>query len=145
MNRQAHYESTGPEIWNDTEGKVDAFVCAVGTGGTLAGSARYLKEKKPGVRIVLADPTGSALYNWVKTGELKAAGSSITEGIGTTRITANFEGTQVDDAVTVDDRHAVRMVYRLLREEGFSSADRPGSTSPRRCRWRRSWARGTRS
>src|SRR5262249_46327891 len=103
VNRQAHYESTGPGIWNDTAGKVDAVVMAVGTGGTLAGTARFLKEKKPGVRIVLADPTGSALYNWVKTGELKASGSSITEGIGTTRITANFEGTPVDDAVHVDD------------------------------------------
>jgi cysteine synthase A len=119
VNRQAHYETTGPEIWKDTGGKVDAFVSAVGTGGTLAGIARFLKEKKPGVRIVLADPTGSALYNWVKTGELKAAGSSITEGIGTTRITANFEGTPVDDAVHVEDQAAVSMVYRLLREEGL--------------------------
>lgn len=119
VNRQAHYESTGPEIWNDTAGKVDAFVSAVGTGGTLAGTARFLKEKKPGVRIVLADPAGSALYNWFKTGELKASGSSITEGIGTTRITANFEGTPVDDAVHVADQAAVSMVYRLLREEGL--------------------------
>ncbi|HEX3062875.1 MAG TPA: cysteine synthase A, partial [Usitatibacter sp.] len=93
VNRQAHYETTGPEIWNDTGGKVDAFVSAVGTGGTLAGTARYLKERKPKVRIVLADPQGSALYDWVRTGELKAEGSSITEGIGTTRITANLEGT----------------------------------------------------
>jgi cysteine synthase A len=119
VNRQAHYESTGPEIWKDTRGKVDAFVSAVGTGGTLAGTARFLKEKHPGVRIVLADPTGSALYNWVKTGKLEAAGGSITEGIGTTRITANFEGTPVDDAVHVDDATAVKMVYRLLREEGL--------------------------
>ncbi len=119
VNRQAHYETTGPEIWTDTAGKVDAFVSAVGTGGTLAGTARYLKEKKPGVKIVLADPTGSALYSWVKTGELKASGSSITEGIGTTRITANFEGAPVDDAVHVDDQAAVSMVYRLLREEGL--------------------------
>ena len=92
---------------------------AVGTGGTLAGTARFLKEKKPGVRIVIADPQGSALYSWKKTGELKAEGSSITEGIGTTRITANFEGTPVDDAVQVDDQSAVSMVYRLLREEGL--------------------------
>ena len=119
VNRQAHYETTGPEIWNDTQGKVDAFVSAVGTGGTLAGTARYLKEKNPKVRIVLADPQGSALYSWVHTGELKAEGSSITEGIGTTRITANFEGTPVDDSVRVGDREAVRMVYRLLREEGL--------------------------
>ena len=119
VNRQAHYETTGPEIWRDTEGRVDAFVSAVGTGGTLAGTARFLKEQKPAVRIVLADPVGSALYSWVKTGELKAEGSSITEGIGTTRITANFEGTPVDDAVQVDDQSAVSMVYRLLREEGL--------------------------
>ena len=119
VNRQAHYETTGPEIWRDTEGRVDVFVSAVGTGGTIAGTARYLKEKKPGVRIVLADPQGSALYSWVKTGELKAEGSSITEGIGTTRITANLEGTPVDDSVQVTDQAAVSMVYRLLREEGL--------------------------
>ena len=119
VNRQAHYETTGPEIWRDTEGRVDALVSSVGTGGTIAGTARYLKEKKPGVRIVLADPQGSALYSWVKTGELKAEGSSITEGIGTTRITANFEGTPVDDSVQVTDQAAVSMVYRLLREEGL--------------------------
>jgi len=119
VNRQAHYESTGPEIWSDTGGKVDAFVSAVGTGGTLAGTARYLKERSPKVRIVLADPQGSALFNWFHTGELKAQGSSITEGIGTTRITANFEGTPVDDAARVSDVDAVRMVYRLLREEGL--------------------------
>ena len=119
VNRQAHYETTGPEIWNDTHGRVDAFVSAVGTGGTLAGTARFLKEKKPSIRIVLADPHGSALYAWKKTGELAAEGSSITEGIGTTRITANFEGTPVDDAVRVSDRDCVDMVYRLLREEGL--------------------------
>ena len=119
VNRQSHYETTGPEIWNDTQGKVDAFVSAVGTGGTLAGTARYLKEKNPKVRIVLADPHGSALYSWVHTGELKAEGSSITEGIGTTRITANLEGTALDDSVRVGDPEAVRMVYRLLREEGL--------------------------
>jgi cysteine synthase A len=119
VNRQAHVETTGPEILRDTNGKVDAFVCATGTGGTLAGVARYLKQEKPQVRIVLADPQGSALCNWVKTGELKASGSSITEGIGTTRITANLEGTPIDDAVTVDDPTCVRMVYRLLREEGL--------------------------
>jgi len=119
VNRQAHYESTGPEIWRDTNGKVDAFVSAVGTGGTLAGTARFLKEKNAKIRIVLADPHGSALYSWAKTGELRAEGSSITEGIGTTRITANFEGTPVDDAERVSDVEAVGMVYRLLREEGI--------------------------
>ena len=119
VNRQAHIETTGPEILRDTQGKVDAFVCATGTGGTLAGVARYLKREKPAVRIVLADPSGSALYSWVKTGVLKASGSSITEGIGTTRITANLEGTPIDDAVSVDDPACVKMVYRLLREEGL--------------------------
>jgi len=119
VNRQAHYETTGPEIWRDTAGKVDAFVSAVGTGGTLAGAARFLKEKNPRVHIVLADPHGSALYSWKKTGKLEAEGSSITEGIGTTRITANFEGTPVDDAIRVSDQDAVTVVYRLLREEGL--------------------------
>jgi cysteine synthase A len=119
VNRQAHFETTGPELWRDTGGRIDAFTCATGTGGTLAGVARYLKERDAKVRIVLADPQGSALYNWVKTGELKATGSSITEGIGTTRVTANLEGTPIDDAVAIDDPTCVRMVYRLLREEGF--------------------------
>jgi cysteine synthase len=119
VNRQAHYETTGPELWRDTGGRIDAFVCSTGTGGTLAGVARYLKERDPRVRIVLADPQGSALYTWVKTGELKAEGSSITEGIGTTRVTANLEGTPIDDALTIDDQACVTMVYRLLREEGL--------------------------
>ncbi len=119
INRRAHYETTGPEIWRDCAGKVDAFVCATGTGGTLAGVARYLKERSANTRIVLADPQGSALYDWVKTGELKAEGSSITEGIGTTRITANLEGTPIDDAVRVDDQTCVSMVYHLLRREGL--------------------------
>jgi cysteine synthase A len=119
VNRQAHYESTGPELWRDTGGRLDAFVCATGTGGTLAGVARFLKERRAELRIVLADPQGSALYSWVKTGELKAEGSSITEGIGTTRVTANLEGTPIDDAVMIDDATCVRMVYRLLRNEGF--------------------------
>ena len=119
VNRLAHVETTGPEIWRDTRGEIDAFTCATGTGGTLAGVARYLKSQKPDVRIVLADPQGSALYNWVKTGELKAEGNSITEGIGTTRITANLADTPIDDAVVVDDPACVKMVYRLLREEGL--------------------------
>ena len=119
INRQAHYETTGPEIWRDTGGRIDAFVCATGTGGTLAGVARYLKDRNPQLRIVLADPQGSALYNWVKTGELKAEGNSIAEGIGTTRVTANLEGSPIDDAVQVDDQSCVDMVYRLLREEGL--------------------------
>jgi cysteine synthase A len=119
VNRQAHYETTGPEIWHDTGGRVDAFVCSTGTGGTLAGVARYLKEQKPAVRIVLADPMGSALYSYIKTGELKAEGSSITEGIGSSRVTANLEGTSIDDAMQIPDQECVRMVYHLLRHEGL--------------------------
>ncbi|CAD5107526.1 cysteine synthase A [Zestomonas carbonaria] len=118
-NRQAHYETTGPEIWADTGGRLDAFVCATGTGGTLAGVARCLKERDPKVRIVLADPMGSALYDWVKHGELHAEGSSITEGIGTTRVTDNLAGTPIDDAVRIDDPACVAMVHRLLHEEGL--------------------------
>jgi cysteine synthase A len=118
-NRRAHYETTGPEIWRDTAGTVDAFVCATGTGGTLAGVARFLKEKKSDVRIVLADPFGSGLYSFVKTGEIHAEGNSITEGIGSSRVTANLDGTPIDDACQIDDQSCVAMVYRLLREEGL--------------------------
>ncbi|MDX1366643.1 cysteine synthase A [Pseudomonas sp.] len=118
-NRDVHYRTTGPEIWRDSEGRVDAFVCAVGTGGTLAGVARYLKEHKPAVRIVLADPMGSALYHWVLDGELHAEGKSITEGIGTSRVTANLQDTPIDSALQVDDQQCVDMLYRLLREEGL--------------------------
>ncbi|CAN0621113.1 cysteine synthase [Burkholderia multivorans] len=119
VNRQAHYETTGPEIWHDTAGTVDAFVCSTGTGGTLAGVSRYLKERNPEVRIVLADPHGSGLYGYVKTGEIKVEGNSITEGIGSSRVTANLAGSPIDDAVRIDDRQCVTMVYRLLREEGL--------------------------
>ena len=103
-NRDQHYATTGPEIWHETGGRVDAFTCATGTGGTLGGVARYLKEQKPGVRTVLADPMGSALYNWVKSGELRSEGSSaVTEGIGIGRVTANLEGSSIDDAVRIED------------------------------------------
>jgi cysteine synthase A len=119
VNRQAHYETTGPEIWRQTDGKVDAFVCATGTGGTLAGVARFLKERNPKVRIVLADPHGSGLYSYVKTGQIEVQGSSIAEGIGSSRVTANLEGTPIDDALRIDDPTCVSTVYRLLREEGL--------------------------
>jgi cysteine synthase A len=119
VNRQAHYDTTGPEIWRDTGGRIDAFVCASGTGGTIGGVARYLKERNPAIRIVLADPMGSALYHYVKHGTLKADGSSITEGIGSSRITANFDGAPIDDAMQVPDSECVPMVYRLLRDEGL--------------------------
>jgi cysteine synthase A len=119
-NRDAHYATTGPEIWHETGGRIDAFVCATGTGGTLGGVSRYLKQQKPGVRIVLADPMGSALYNWVKTGALKSEGSSsVTEGIGIGRVTANLDGAPIDDAVRVEDPEIVRTGYRLLHEEGL--------------------------
>ena len=118
-NRQAHYETTGPEIWADTAGRLNVFVCATGTGGTLAGVSRFLKERSPHVKIVLADPHGSGLYHYIKHHEVKAEGNSITEGIGSTRVTANLEGTLIDDAVRVDDQTCVDIVYRLLREEGL--------------------------
>src|SRR6185437_6940023 len=119
-NRDAHFESTGPEIWRDTDGKVDAFCAATGTGGTLAGVARYLKSKSGAVRIVLIDPPGSALYQYIKHGELESdGGSSITEGIGTGRVTANLAGAPIDDALRIPDAQTMRFVYRLLREEGL--------------------------
>jgi cysteine synthase A len=119
-NRAAHFESTGPEIWRDTDGKVDVFCAATGTGGTLAGTASYLKSKSASVRIVLVDPPGSALYHWFKDGELKTDGkSSITEGIGTGRITANLEGAPIDDALRVEDADTMHTLYRLMREEGL--------------------------
>ena len=119
-NRAAHYESTGPEIWRQTEGRVDAFVAAVGTGGTLAGVATFLKERKADTRIVLADCMGSALHSYVKTGEtVMSEGPSITEGIGNSRVTENLAGAPLDDAVQVADQEMVHMVFRLLREEGW--------------------------
>ncbi len=119
-NRLSHYESTAPEIWEQTGGRVDAFTCAVGTGGTLAGVSRFMKERNPKVRIVLADPPGSALHSYVKTGDpVMSAGPSITEGIGNSRVTDNLAGTQIDDAVQISDQQTVTMVYRLLREEGW--------------------------
>ncbi|MDE0422697.1 MAG: cysteine synthase A [Gammaproteobacteria bacterium] len=119
-NRLAHYESTGPEIWRQTAGKVDAFVSSVGTGGTLGGVATFLKERKADVRTVLADCMGSALYSYVTCGELTMSeGPSITEGIGSSRATDNLQGTPVDDAVQVPDQEMVTLIYRLLREEGW--------------------------
>ena len=118
-NRRAHYETTGPEIWAQTDGKVDAWVAATGTGGTFAGTALFLKEKNPEVKCVLADPMGSGLYNYVKTGEIKAEGNSVTEGIGISRITANMTDVPIDDAVRVDDKEAVRVIYQLLLQDGL--------------------------
>lgn len=118
-NRQAHYETTGPEIWEQTDGKIDAWVAATGTGGTYAGVSMFLKSKNPNIRCVLADPMGSSLYSYFKTGELKSEGSSVTEGIGTSRVTANLEGAPVDDAIQVDDSEALRIIYQLLHQDGL--------------------------
>jgi len=119
-NRRAHAETTGPEIWAQTEGRIDAFVSASGTGGTLAGVSEYLKSRNPRVRTVLADPPGSALYEYVRHGVVKATGTgSITEGIGIGRVTANMQGAPVDDALHIEDPETVSYVYSLLREEGL--------------------------
>jgi cysteine synthase A len=118
-NRQAHVETTGPEILRDTEGRVDGFICAVGSGGTLAGTAMALRAKKPSIKIGLADPFGAALFSYYTQGELKAEGSSISEGIGQGRITANLEGFSPDLAYRIPDDEALRIVYRLIEEEGL--------------------------
>ena len=118
-NRQAHIEGTGPEIWEGTAGRVDGFVCAVGTGGTLAGTGMALKARKPEVAIALADPLGSALFSYYESGELKATGSSITEGIGQGRITANLQDAPIDLAFQIPDAEAVQAVFDLLEHEGL--------------------------
>ena len=119
-NREGHRETTGPEIWDQTGGAVDAFVAACGTGGTLAGVSMALKARKPGVRIVLADPEGSGLYGWVKSNDLSVEGSSVTEGIGQSRVPANLEGVEIDDAVRIPDAEALEQVFELLKQEGLS-------------------------
>ena len=118
-NRDGHYRTTGPEIWEQTGGRIDAFTCSVGTGGTLAGVGLFLKERDPGIRIVVADPMGAALYHWYKHGELKAEGDSITEGIGQGRITANLEGAPIDDAYRITDEEALPWIFDLVLEEGL--------------------------
>ncbi|WOF73951.1 cysteine synthase A [Parvibaculaceae bacterium PLY_AMNH_Bact1] len=118
-NRLAHIETTGPEIWNQTDGKVDGFICAVGTGGTLAGTGMALKEKNKDIQIGLADPMGAALFNFYKNGELKAEGSSITEGIGQGRITANLEDAPIDHPFQIPDSEALPICFDLLSDEGL--------------------------
>ena len=118
-NRQAHIEGTGPEIWEQTGGKIDGFTCAVGSGGTLGGVAIALKEKNPNIRIAAADPMGAAIYSWIKTGELKSEGSSITEGIGQGRVTANLEGAPIDDAYQISDAEMLPVLFDLLQHEGL--------------------------
>jgi len=118
-NRDGHYRSTGPEIWEQTDGKVDGFTCSIGTGGTLCGVGRFLKERKKTVRVALADPMGAAMYHWFKHGVLKAEGSSITEGIGQGRVTKNIEGAPVDDAYQIPDAEALALIFDLLKKEGL--------------------------
>jgi cysteine synthase A len=118
-NAEGHYRSTGPEIWAQTAGKVDGFTCAIGTGGTLAGVSRYLKDKNPKVRIAAADPIGAAMYSWFKRGELKSEGSSITEGIGQGRVTKNVALAKVDDAYQIPDTEALPVIFDLAKHEGL--------------------------
>ena len=118
-NRDGHYRSTGPEIWAQTSGRVDGFTCAIGTGGTLAGVSRFLKEKNRNIRIAVADPMGAAMYGWFKRGELKSEGSSITEGIGQGRVTRNVAGALVDDAYQIPDAEALPYLFDLLKHEGL--------------------------
>ena len=119
-NREGHRTAMGPEIWRQTGGKIDAFTCACGTGGTLGGVAMALKAEKPEVRMVLADPHGSGLYGWVKNGDLSVSGSSITEGIGQSRVPANLEGAPIDVAVRIPDAEALEQIYDVLIHEGLS-------------------------
>ncbi|HEX6411247.1 MAG TPA: cysteine synthase A [Sphingomicrobium sp.] len=119
-NRDVHVRTTGPEIWAQTDGKIDGFVSAVGTGGTLAGVAMALRERKPGVAIAIADVPGAALYSYYTTGELKAEGSSITEGIGQGRVTANLEGLTVDEAFFIEDQESLTATLALVHDEGLN-------------------------
>ena len=118
-NRLSHFETTGPEIWDQTKGKLDAFVSAIGTGGTIAGVSQFLRQKKKDIMICLADPPGAALYNYFVNGHLTAEGSSITEGIGQGRITDNLEGIQIDKAYRIPDQETIDIMFRLTREEGL--------------------------
>ena len=118
-NREAHVEGTGPEIWDQTEGKVDGFVSSVGTGGTLAGVSIALKERNKNIVTAVADPLGAAIYSWIKTGELKSEGNSITEGIGQGRVTKNLEGAPIDDAFQIPDEEALPIIFELLEKEGL--------------------------
>ncbi len=118
-NRDGHYRTTGPEIWEQTNGKVDGFTCAVGSGGTLGGIARALKERNPDVKIALSDPMGAALYNWFTKGELTAEGDSVTEGIGQVRVTKNLDGTPIDMAYQITDEEALPVLFDLIAHEGL--------------------------
>ncbi|CAM2833648.1 cysteine synthase A [Brevundimonas diminuta] len=119
-NRQAHYEATGPEIWKQTDGRVDGFICAVGSGGTLTGTTTYLREQNPALKIGLADVPGASLYSWFTEGALKGEGSSVAEGIGVNRITGNLNGLSVDHAYRIEDAEFLPILFDLVREEGLS-------------------------
>ena len=119
-NAKGHYEGTGQEIWEQTDGKVDGFVCSSGTGGTISGVSNALKEKNKDIKIYLSDPKGSALYNYIKNGELKSEGGSITEGIGSSRVTKNFGDAKIDDAYSIEDHEALPILYDLIQNEGLS-------------------------
>ena len=119
-NSKGHYETTGPEIWMQTHGKVDGFVCSSGTGGTIGGVSSFLKEKNKDIKIFLADPDGSSLFDHIENGELKSSGSSITEGIGSSRVTANFAKAKIDGAFKVTDKEALPVLYDLIQNEGLS-------------------------
>ena len=119
-NSKGHYETTGPEIWEQTDGKIDGFICASGTGGTIGGVSNYLKEKNKDIKIYLSDPSGSALFNYIKNGELKSEGGSITEGIGSSRITANFAQAKIDGAFSINDHESLPILYDLIKNEGLS-------------------------
>ena len=118
-NMQSHYQTTGPEIWQQTEGKINAFISAAGTGGTIAGVSKFLKEKNTNIHVRLVDPMGSGLYSYVTHGEIKSTGSSITEGIGIMRLTANFREAKIDDAVQVNDDEMMSMLNHLAQHEGL--------------------------
>ena len=119
-NMKGHYETTGPEIWEQTDGKVDGFVCSSGTGGTIAGVSSFLKEKNKNIKIYLSDPTGSSLYNFIENGELKSEGNSITEGIGSSRVTANFAKATIDGAFSISDHESLPVLFDLIEKEGLS-------------------------
>jgi cysteine synthase len=118
-NRQGHYRTTGPEIWAQTDGRVDGFVCAIGTGGTIAGVGAFLKEQRNDVVVACADPMGAAMYQYFKHGELKSEGSSITEGIGQGRVTGNLDGVSLDEAYQIPDEEALRVLFDLLKKDGL--------------------------
>ncbi|XDD46123.1 cysteine synthase A [Leptospira sp. WS39.C2] len=118
-NRDAHFETTGPEIWNQTQGKIDVWTTSIGTGGTYAGTAMFLKSKNPNTKCIVADPYGSGIYSYVKTGSITIEGSSITEGIGQGRITKNMEGMPADDAIRIHDKEALAILQKVLKEDGL--------------------------